>query len=578
EEEQTVRDANGKAVLDAEGKPCKESVKLERPRSFVGYVFNAEQIDGLPPLERKERTWNPVERADALLQSSGAKLEHRAQGRAFYRPSSDTITLPEKAQFAEASTYYATALHELGHWTGHESRLNRDMRGTFGSESYAREELRAEIASMMVGDVLGIGHNSDNHAAYVKSWIKALEDDPREIHRAAADAEKILDYVMGLELKHEQKQVQEEHHALDVADNAKQNILEVPESVQTGERRYLDVPYKEKNEAKKLGAKWDRQERAWYVPQRQDATAFEKWLLAPVAQAAQPLPDVAPEREAEREVPPAAAQHKTLLKDSKRIYLAVPYEEKDEAKAIGAAWDGVAKSWYIGSNCTDADKCNKWLPERVAQEQAPALPPREEFAEALRELGFKMDGEHPMMDGSPHRVALENDKAGERTGFYIGYLDGRPAGYAKNNRTDEQIHWKSSGVRITPQERNALQAENAQKMQERAETLRQTHNATAQRIIDQMSALHEATMPTPYMVTKNISVHAGVLVHGDGKTTCLPAQNVDGAIRTMQYIREDGSKRFAKNSSKEACFHPVGGMGEVLKAPALVVCEGYATA
>ncbi|WP_165905122.1 zincin-like metallopeptidase domain-containing protein [Parashewanella curva] len=96
----------------------------------------------------------------------------------------------------------ATIFHETGHSTGHSSRLARDMTGRFGDESYAKEELRAEIASLMIGDELQIGHDFGQHAAYVDAWIKVLQDDAKEILRASRDAEKIQSYVMGLE--HEQ--------------------------------------------------------------------------------------------------------------------------------------------------------------------------------------------------------------------------------------------------------------------------------------------------------------------------------------------------------------------------------------
>ena len=174
---------------DAHGKRVKEQVRLERPKVFFATVFNAEQIDGLPPRQAKERneqTWSAVERAEQILQASGAVIRHREQDRAFYRPATDSIHLPEKAQFATADNYYAIALHELGHWTGHESRLGRDLAHPFGSQGYAKEELRAEIASMIIGDELGIGHDPDQHAAYVKTWIEALEDDSLEIFRAVS--------------------------------------------------------------------------------------------------------------------------------------------------------------------------------------------------------------------------------------------------------------------------------------------------------------------------------------------------------------------------------------------------------
>lgn len=195
------KDENGKPVLDANGKKQMVNVKLDRPKVFSAVVFNAEQIQGLPPLETKAEkpAWDRHERAENILQSMGVPITHDQPDRAFYHPSTDSIHLPERNQFATADTYYATALHEAGHATGHKSRLDRDLTGKFGSESYAKEELRAEIASMMIGDELQIGHDPGQHAAYVKSWVKVLKEDPKEILRAAKDAEQISAHIMGYE-------------------------------------------------------------------------------------------------------------------------------------------------------------------------------------------------------------------------------------------------------------------------------------------------------------------------------------------------------------------------------------------
>ncbi|MDH0187698.1 zincin-like metallopeptidase domain-containing protein [Stenotrophomonas sp. GD03993] len=195
-----VLDDAGNPIKNADGSDRLQKVEYTRPRVFHAVVFNAQQIDGMPP--RELRPLGPeLERhaaAEAILRSSGARITHGGD-RAFYSLSTDSITLPPREQFQDAGGYYSTALHELGHWTGHAERLDRDLRHPFGSEGYAREELRAEIASLMMGDTLGIGHNPDRHAAYVGSWIKALKEDPREIFRAAADAEKIQTYVLGLQ-------------------------------------------------------------------------------------------------------------------------------------------------------------------------------------------------------------------------------------------------------------------------------------------------------------------------------------------------------------------------------------------
>jgi antirestriction protein ArdC len=203
-EQRTKRDEQGKIVTDEMGNPVKITVKLNRPIITGAAVFNAEQINGIPQLVMPDIStlgWEPLERAEQIIKSSGAEIQHIAGNRAFYSPFNDSITLPLKQQFDEPGKYYATALHELGHWTGHQSRLDRKLLNSFGTPDYAREELRAEIASLLVGDELRIGHDPGQHTAYVDSWISILQDHPFEIHSAAADAEKIYTYLLELERK-----------------------------------------------------------------------------------------------------------------------------------------------------------------------------------------------------------------------------------------------------------------------------------------------------------------------------------------------------------------------------------------
>ncbi|HQE40791.1 MAG TPA: zincin-like metallopeptidase domain-containing protein [Zoogloea sp.] len=1227
-EEQDKLDDSGRPVLDAKGQPVKETVMLERPRVFFATVFNGEQIDGLPPLQpKKEQTWNAVERAEHILKASGATITHAAGDRAFYRPSTDSITLPERGQFPSSDRYYATALHELGHWTGHASRLDRDLAHPFGSEGYAKEELRAEIASMIVGDELGIGHDPGQHAAYVGSWIKALQDEPLEVFRAAADAEKIHDYVLAFEQKQvqeqEQAQVQqpEQHYsdltlqalvekhgwevaysglqepgrvdsvhrtfegvgplgtmttpngerrlsagyhddaerrryvtlklgdqvigdadgrdqkpeeiarqinakaeqyaderrvknglepiysiatqqaeaqqlndelrehgqqivshldaqsrwgdgerifafheqdgephqvkslaelesyapdqllalpaliqvqeqearpltvaeltasqyeAMKAADDAFQRELvraygennagdaryktqhddeavqkagdafvaasnawreavrdarqtvasqeatmqvpqqtdqaeawmlkhvelgtvgralqgatleqidraldvldrmqpmntqnefwtrhelpydlepleakvnqaidhlveerrpdavvaatrldlatgntnsrerdrqafhlaaddalgfplphdwtgevrvvgvverdgetraadlatETPEAyhlyarkgeaqfgedafayltatrtlgeadeladrlalidansqtdeyekatrlarvqedrvrrdpnstdedisaakenrkameakafiaaeearnaqqagdeqrvaaaagthpvpsawqgeacrvfdeemaqrmggqydkaqelfsnverakdriedihwdgrtpsaaeaqeekelqagiddaetwlhenvylnptikermypvvqnrsinvtediaaylgemkatlgadaglVKFDEKVYINVPFKEKDEAKSLGARWDRKEQSWYVPAGVgiDTARFEKWAQG----AATPAVEAKPTQQA----PEAqdGGQKAAQAVQQARQYLAVPYEQRNAAKAAGALWDKAAKSWYVGPRA-DAAKLERWKPENVQAQQGPAMTPREEFAEAMRSAGLftgsNAQGDHPIMDGKRHRVPVEGGKKGTLDGFYVGHLDGHPAGRIINNKTGTDITWKSKGYALSDQEKAKLQAEAAEKLAQRAAEQDKLQEATAQRVGRQMPDLVPVEQPTPYLQAKGIEAHAGVFTDREGQKTYIPAFDVDGKQWTMQYIQEDGTKRFAKDSKKEGCFHPVGGMDALAAAPALVIAEGYATA
>lgn len=182
------------------------------------------------------------------------------------------------------------------------------------------------------------------------------------------------------------------------------------------------------------------------------------------------------------------------------------------------------------------------------------------------------------MDGHPHRIAVEGDRKGETAGFYVAHLDGHPAGYIKNNRTGVELTWRSKGYVLDPQERATLAAEAAGKLAARAEEQAQQHAASAQRVSRQMAELVPVVEPTPYLRDKGIAVHAGVFTDKAGQTTYVPAFDVEGTQWTMQYIQQDGTKRFAKDSRKEGCFHPVGGMDALVRAPALVISEGYATA
>ena len=159
-------------------------------------VFNVAQIDGLPesnsaPIVAPESNY-PM--AESLL--TQASIRHGGD-RAFYAPSIDAIQLPFKAQFNSEADYYATALHELTHWTGASSRLAREYGKRFGDQAYAREELVAEMGAAFLCAACEIPYQLQ-HASYIQSWINVLKADKRAVVMAAGAAQKAADLARGI--------------------------------------------------------------------------------------------------------------------------------------------------------------------------------------------------------------------------------------------------------------------------------------------------------------------------------------------------------------------------------------------
>lgn len=189
--------------VEDEEKPG-EMKKIPLLKSFA--VFRIDQCDGLKPKHTTAapaQILQPDKAADQIitdyLKRSGVKLIHQEGDRAFYRPSTDSVTIPALAQFKELAEYYSTAFHELTHSTGHASRLNRLSKvACFGSEDYSKEELVAEIGAAALVNHAGLETSSSfrNSAAYVQSWLKALRDDKRLIVSAAGQAEKACNLIL----------------------------------------------------------------------------------------------------------------------------------------------------------------------------------------------------------------------------------------------------------------------------------------------------------------------------------------------------------------------------------------------
>ena len=168
-------------------------------------VFNGDVIEGIPEQKKGEHdTTGYNARAENLISYwSETESPIRYGGSAaFYSPQTDEIRLPKKEAFVDMPEFYSTALHEIGHSTGHEKRLNRVMSTDRKTPEYAEEELRAEIASMFIEQDLGVEvkeKHIENNSAYIGAWKSKIKEDPNILFKAIADAERITKFIMAKE-------------------------------------------------------------------------------------------------------------------------------------------------------------------------------------------------------------------------------------------------------------------------------------------------------------------------------------------------------------------------------------------
>ena len=180
-----------------------------KERKWFGYRFyqawNYEQCEGLParfaPVEEGEGlAFQPIERAEGIVSGwAGMPTVKHEGGQALYRPSSDCIMMPAKETFKGEGQYYSTLFHEMIHSTGHSSRLARPEMGacTFGSHGYSKEELTAEMGAAILCAMAGIENTLENSISYLQGWLSKLQSNPDWLIKAAAQAQKAVDLILG---------------------------------------------------------------------------------------------------------------------------------------------------------------------------------------------------------------------------------------------------------------------------------------------------------------------------------------------------------------------------------------------
>lgn len=162
---------------------------------IVFAVFNAAQVDNWTPATDRPADTTPIKLADEFIAATGADIEH-GHNHAAYDPRLDRIELPAAEQFHSTEARYGTTLHELVHWTGHQSRLERDLSGRFGDDAYAAEELVAELGAAIACAALGVEPEPRvDHAHYLAHWLRVLGADPKALFVIATQAQAAVDHL-----------------------------------------------------------------------------------------------------------------------------------------------------------------------------------------------------------------------------------------------------------------------------------------------------------------------------------------------------------------------------------------------
>ena len=269
--------------------------------------------------------------------------------------------------------------------------------------------------------------------------------------------------------------------------------------------------------------------------------------------------------------------------DAERLYLAVPFEERREARGRGARWDPIARRWYAPA---------RLAPSLFARWASPIIDdPMTEFVTALNEAGLILHGA-PQMDGNLRRVRVHGDKPGARSGAYIGHLDHRPAGFIQNFKTGEKRNWKTAETTtLTAEERARLSRHITAERERRDQAREAVHAETCRRLREFLAGLPLAGRDHPYLQRKGVDAH-GLFLNTKGSLAIpggasspqywsakgdliLSVNDIDGRLISAQCIDAQGRKTFPRGGR-------IGGghllIGDSHKAGFLVITEGYATA
>lgn len=589
----------------------------DTPEVVTYALFNAGQVEGLGPWQMPDRRWSLEVLAERLLPKFEVGIVHDQAQQAYFSAEDGNVHMPPPHAFASIGEYVGVAVHELAHASRGE--LNRSVAGQPGEATFAREELRAELASMQLSIALGIPHDVTRHEGFIDHWISVLQNDPGELFRAARDAEKmaalVLWHVRAVEqelaaeqLVHKESAPLEENRELaneklrtvysvygesreDFEDAlvAAKAFLALPESPGGAVIRTVYGPDLPAAGQPVAVAESVAVEGGFKKVSLTTDSDFDVALTLALEEAARPVAVVpavphVPRREVRRSRYEGRAEEAFT---NRQAVLAVPYGEREEAKRLGAVYYGPQRVWFVPAEVA-MPPLRKWL-AKSNEVVAPALPSHDamiaDFEKAMKQLKLILPKTGINDDGKWHHVSVENkDKPGNRSGSYIlnltGGRDGKPCGVIMNRHSGEQYNWKMDMPGLTPEQLARMRAEALVREAEAEQALQARYNFVAKESEAIWALAKEA--PHGYFERKGIEGHGARVI--DGKTllsfsafksdddrsiiragerySLVPVMDEVGKLWALQAISEDGkTKAFMSGGRKKGLFCVIGADG-----------------
>lgn len=619
----------------------------ETRHATLAWLYNGEQLLGMPPMPRKAERPDPTERVLDIIRNSGANVVRDREQSGYYSAKTDTIHLANPDKLGR-DAFCEDALYQYFRSLGHHDRLGRESFGAVGASKEAQEAFICTMATMHMCGELGIRVQPERSAHYADMWSQSITNRPINFSQDMAEAEKAVTATLTRELARikemnpaetfqwrpvmeetpygavktflDRKQIMDAmeknpgeldkftHEGKEIFSLAQSgNLLarkplnpDRPEDgvallIKThgfdrdGNPHDLTITYNVKLDENGLSERTSEAEARRIVETQKSMSLPRDWNGELTVHGCVENSD----GEIEKSNAPTFYSVMAKTEEGKSEFVASFNSQRDAQKYV---YQALRQYEYLGTKLgLDVDFERLKNPDRpMAQtagqnrssrgggNNAAAIDSMEETRRlcirTMESIGLVVSGKHPIIDGAGHRIAVAGGKEGNLDGWYVAHSDRTPGGTCINHVTKARADWSTSrGTRLT----NTVKEQLTGIAKARKETDKQEQTQANSQAVERLKSMMENvfTKPdgvTPYLEAKGLPHDPGIFQNKG--STCIPIMDVKGTVHSMAYVKEDGAKRYAKGGDKAGHFYPCGGLGDLKNAPAISICEGYATA